>query len=540
MLQVLQKACCTSNSYKYGRWYIGLRSFNIKSLASQPVKKYRPIKCIHVCAHLICSENISKVVNLKQYLKYMTSLHKIKQTMDISLFSPPACVRGMTELNRDSFKKNIIVPHVTVKSSEINGALKCLKKYLLKLHKFKCVQNDENDADKKVLVLNPLLVTEFADIEGDLMKFCDDAIFISKEIALSYENWKAEDILKAVLPENQEGVQSYSLIGHILHLNLREHVLPYKFLTGQVFLDKIPGISLVVNKTNNIDSTYRNFEMEVLAGSGDTLVTVRENGSVYSMDFAKVYWNPRLSTEHDRVIKKFKHGDILYDVMAGIGPFAIPVGRKKCYVLANDLNPHSYDALMKNCEKNNVNDRVRCYNLDGGEFIKTVLKADLLEKWQDKSFCGTVHITMNLPAMAVEFLPAFVGLYKNIDLPQNLSLPILHVYMFTNDVTDDDAISKVAEKLGYATHSHVSHKENEILAESTTTEMCLEENLKCSTKTRLLNNLDLRKYVLEVVNIRKVAPNKIMMRVSLQLPIEVLLKDSDTLDGPPCKKSKEL
>lgn len=39
-------------------------------------------------------------------------------------------------------------------------------------------------------------------------------------------------------------------------------------------MDKNPGITCVVNKTNIIDSTYRNFEMEVLAGENNLVTKV--------------------------------------------------------------------------------------------------------------------------------------------------------------------------------------------------------------------------------------------------------------------------
>lgn len=46
------------------------------------------------------------------------------------------------------------------------------------------------------------------------------------------------------------------------------------FVPGQVIIDKNPGITCVVNKTNTIDSTYRNFQMEVLAGESNMVAKV--------------------------------------------------------------------------------------------------------------------------------------------------------------------------------------------------------------------------------------------------------------------------
>lgn len=45
-------------------------------------------------------------------------------------------------------------------------------------------------------------------------------------------------------------------------------------LVGQVIMDKNPGVTCVVNKTNMIDSAYRNFKMEVLAGEGNMVAKV--------------------------------------------------------------------------------------------------------------------------------------------------------------------------------------------------------------------------------------------------------------------------
>lgn len=56
-------------------------------------------------------------------------------------------------------------------------------------------------------------------------------------------------------------------------MNLREEWLPYKYIIGKVILDKNPSIETVVNKTDTIDTKFRTFQMEVLAGKDDFIVT---------------------------------------------------------------------------------------------------------------------------------------------------------------------------------------------------------------------------------------------------------------------------
>ena len=54
----------------------------------------------------------------------------------------------------------------------------------------------------------------------------------TKEINISYENWKYDQVLAAILPEDCEGVAGFSQVGHIVHLNLRDEVLEYKKIIG--------------------------------------------------------------------------------------------------------------------------------------------------------------------------------------------------------------------------------------------------------------------------------------------------------------------
>lgn len=150
--------------------------------------------------------------------------------------------------------------------------------------------------------------------------------------------------------------QSFSQAGHLAHLNLRSQYAPYKHLIASVITDKNPRITTVVNKLEDVgtESEFRTFPMEVLAGPPDTEVEVSESGCTFQFDFAKVYWNTRLGEEHERLFSKFKPGEAVADVMAGVGPFAIPAGKKRVFVWANDLNPESYKSLKNNIKLNKV------------------------------------------------------------------------------------------------------------------------------------------------------------------------------------------
>lgn len=425
----------------------------------------------------------------------------------------PSNLRGMKVLQREKFDFFTRVPILKVSKVNLSKILQIVRPYILKLLNFKPVQDfhEDSGSDWKCLYLSPVKVSSWMDFPEDdrarLEKYeILDEHFCHKEIKLDYSNLTQDDIFKAVLPENEEIVSGFSQIGHIIHLNLRDHLLEYKSLVGQVLIDKLKTCRTVVNKSVTIDNTYRNFQMEVIAGDKDYMVTVKENLCSFHFDFSKVYWNPRLCKEHERILSLLKPGDVLFDVFCGVGPFSIPAAKRKCQVFANDLNPDSFYWLNINAKLNKLNMTLfKSYNLDGKDFIQTVLKkylTDCLDKTKSVADGSKIHITMNLPALAVEFLRHFNGLLENRSLEdQVLSEIYVYVYCFVYGEDDDTFVNEA--------------------------------------KKNVISNLgvDISDSILDVFNVRKVAPAKVMMRVTFKLTKDALVSKCKALDSePPCKK----
>lgn len=414
----------------------------------------------------------------------------LESNVDVELYSPNPEVRGMTVLNRSAFKRTITVPAFTVKKDIIHRFMKSLKNKVLRRPGLKRVVDYPKEEDKKLVLLDPCKISCRESLEKDELLLLEELDInpqiIKYDLELSYEHFKTEEILRAVLPEGQDVTSGFSRIGHIAHMNLREHQLPYKNLIGQVVMDKNPGVTSVVNKTNTIDTTYRNFQMEILAGDNNMITKVRENNISYEFDFSKVYWNPRLSTEHERITGLLKSGDILFDVFAGVGPFAIPAAKKNCTVFANDLNPESYNWLLRNCKLNKVDKKVQTFNMDGRDFINGTVKEQLAQQLvlPPEERKNSVHIVMNLPGLAVEFLDAFKGLLDE-QPSKNVILPTVHCYSFSKDDNPASDIRRRAEAFM-----------------GTSIEECSSIHL-----------------------VRNVAPNKEMMCISFRIPARVLYKN---------------
>ncbi|KAI4344056.1 hypothetical protein L6164_011330 [Bauhinia variegata] len=162
---------------------------------------------------------------------------------------------------------------------------------------------------------------------------------------------------------------------HIAHLNLHDELLPYKEVIAKVIYDKnYPRIKTVVNKVGTITNEFRVPEFETLAGEHDMVTEVKQYGATFRLDYSIVYWNSRLEHEHKRLVSQFRAGEIVCDMFAGIGPFAVPAAQKGCIVYANDLNPDSINYLRINAKINKVDDHICAYNLDARKFISQLME----------------------------------------------------------------------------------------------------------------------------------------------------------------------
>lgn len=285
--------------------------------------------------------------------------------------------------------------------------------------------------------------------------------------------------------------KSFEIIGNIAHLNLREKFLPYKNLIAKIILDKNPNIKTVINKTAKIDNVFRTYNMEVLGGAENFLVSHREGNINFNFDIRTVYWCSRLQNERDRLLKLIKKGQTLCDAFCGVGPLALRAAKQGVKVYANDLNPNCFEFLKKNMVLNKIDKSLLyAFNMDARQFIRMCIcqakdeneaenNAKLFKQGEKID-----HFYMNLPKDAIEFLDAFRGAFKNSDLYTKDNLPIVHVYGFSNAADPkEDLLNRV----------------------------CKAFNIEKFPE----------KDFVEIVNIRDVSTKKHMFSVSFRVPAEV-------------------
>ncbi|KAJ1651396.1 tRNA(m(1)G37)methyltransferase [Dispira simplex] len=399
------------------------------------------------------------------------------------MLKPPVC-RNTSQLVREAFATTLKILAIKVAAKQVGPVTKQFEGNLLNLPRLRNVI-DTKSADSvkpQKLILLRRDFHQVHDLPREMQQWivqegCETCQYTVK---LDYDYWPADDILRAILPESLQAPTSFETVGHIAHMNLREEYLPYRHIIGQVILDKARAITTVVNKLDNIDTTFRFFKMEVLAGTPDFVAETRENDCRFRFDFSKVYWNSRLHTEHERLVKSFSPGDYVCDVFAGVGPFALPAAKRGCFVYANDLNPESHRWLQENIQVNKVDKQVLPSNLDGREFIRHAFsdlwktKGQQFQPYMKPSkrktmpkeatsapsasldspqFVTFQHVVMNLPATAIEFLDAFKGILhsqKEEIVTHNIPLPFIHVHCFTKDDNPaQDLLGRISQAMGH-------------------------------------------------------------------------------------------
>ncbi|KAH7886042.1 Met-10+ like-protein-domain-containing protein [Phlebopus sp. FC_14] len=449
--------------------------------------------------------------------------------------SPPVHRWMKDSLDRSVFHKSLQVLGVRIPANKTSAFLasKALRNYIMGLPKIRNVVTSSLDRDHRVVVLQ---VTDEAALSPEARSFIQEhsAEFAKHTVNLDYDYWTADDILQSILPEELcEGSPSgFSITGHIAHMNLNREYLPYKYVIGQVILDasfKNPALKTVINKVDTIDTTFRFFRMELLAGEPNYVVEHHESDCCFTFDFSRVYWNSRLQAEHDRVVQLVKPDDVIADVFAGVGPFAVPAGKKGCGVLANDLNPDSARYLSENIAINKVDRLVRASCEDGRDFIRNApsrvlrepfpayagpqlskAQAKLMQRKMQRqspshirSFSpershtppltprrAITHFIMNLPESALLFLDAFRGILSSLagaggELSEVYTeMPMVHCYCFTREAELEKA----------------------------------EQDIKQRAEAQLGAKLD---GDLSIHHVRSVAPSKDMYCISFRLPRSV-------------------
>ena len=125
-----------------------------------------------------------------------------------------------------------------------------------------------------------------------------------------------------------------------------------------------------------IDGEFREPDVEVVAGSGETETVHTEHGTTYALDLATVMFCPGNKRERVRMGEAVDADERVLDAFAGIGYFTLPMARAGAEVTAIERNPEAFRHLIENVPLNGVDDRVRPFRADCRDAVEAFAETD--------------------------------------------------------------------------------------------------------------------------------------------------------------------
>ena len=142
-------------------------------------------------------------------------------------------------------------------------------------------------------------------------------------------------------------------------------------------------------------------ELKLVYGEPIYEVIYKEHGIKFYVNVGKVYFNPRLSTEHSRISSFVRDGEVVLDMFSGVGCFGIHIASKSnSIVYSVDINPYAVYYGLKSLRLNRLKGKVIFINCDA-RLLDKVFKERIFDR-----------IIMNLPHNALDCLDIAFKLVK--------------------------------------------------------------------------------------------------------------------------------
>lgn len=223
--------------------------------------------------------------------------------------------------------------------------------------------------------------------------------------------------LKGHLPDDLllDVPRGFEVIGDIAILEIPDALQNYEKELGSAALRVNPRVRLALSKQSAIETEFRVREFKRIAGVGGTETLHHEHGAAFRLDVSKVYYNSKLSHEHQRIASQVRAREAVVDMFAGVGPFSILTARTEpsAKVYAVELNPDAFAYLQENILLNKVHAKVIPFNADSRKLAEKELRA------------AATRVIMNYPQASREFIGPACTMLR----PEG---GVLHFYSFQN------------------------------------------------------------------------------------------------------------
>jgi len=220
--------------------------------------------------------------------------------------------------------------------------------------------------------------------------------------------------------------KSFDVVGDIAILELDSELVAFEAGVAEAIMQVHPNVRAVFAKSGEISGAERVRPLRYVAGENRTRTIHREQGCVFKVDLSKVFFSPRLSTEHQRVALLVDNGERVVDMFAGAGPFSILIAKRvlDVRVEAIDANPQAIELVRENARANKVESKVYAHLGDARNIVREELA-------QTAS-----RVIMNHPSASKDFIR------EACDALQP-SGGIIHYYTFAGEHWEEDSLREI-------------------------------------------------------------------------------------------------
>jgi tRNA (guanine37-N1)-methyltransferase len=212
------------------------------------------------------------------------------------------------------------------------------------------------------------------------------------------------------------------------------------------------SIKTVITPISDVEGEFRTRRFRHVAGEVSTVTIHKEHGLRYRVDLAGAYFTPRLGTERLRIAGLVRPTDLVLDMFAGVGPFALLLAKRVDRVIAMDKNPIAVKHLRENSLLNKIEN---IEILEGDANVLVIPYENMAD-----------HVIMNLPHSASLFLLAAMKAAKTGGT--------VHYYCIApeEDLYKDEALIRdAAQQMGYSVdvlyknivRSYAPHRHNVVI-----------------------------------------------------------------------------
>ncbi|GBC70701.1 tRNA (guanine(26)-N(2))-dimethyltransferase [Candidatus Calditenuaceae archaeon HR02] len=218
---------------------------------------------------------------------------------------------------------------------------------------------------------------------------------------------------------------SYDIVGDIAVVHIPEGLETLGGQIGEAIIRVNPSVKVVLGKAGPVTGVYRTQRLIHLAGEVRTVTTHKEHGCIFQVDLEKVYFNPRLAGERMRIARLTRSDEVVADMFAGVGPFAIAIAKHAgARVFASEINPDAYGLLVKNIQINKLTGRVvPLFGDCRTAYTNNQIRAD--------------RVVMNYPSDPLSFLDTALRILRGRG--------VVHLYGFAKD--PEELRPKIVERV---------------------------------------------------------------------------------------------